>query len=153
LKITSDFFGKEKEFTFFKQDKQRLALIYGGNGSGKSTISNAFNHIKNNSSNDILLDENNNVIKLESEDLNSLLVFNEEYINNKIRFKENGVESIVLIGESAEIDKKIELLKIEEAEIDNKIEEVDKWLEQNGEKNNISHFALMNQCIDTLKKR
>jgi wobble nucleotide-excising tRNase len=153
LKITSDFFGKEKEFTFFKQDKQRLALIYGGNGSGKSTISNAFNHIKNNSSNDILLDENNNVIKLESEDLNSLLVFNEEYINNKIRFKENGVESIVLIGESAEIDKKIELLKIEEAEIDNKIEEVDKWLEQNGKKNNISHFALMNQCIDTLKKR
>jgi wobble nucleotide-excising tRNase len=153
LKITSDFFGKEKEFTFFKQDKQRLALIYGGNGSGKSTISNAFNHIKNNSSNDILLDENNNVIKLESEDLNSLLVFNEEYINNKIRFKENGVESIVLIGESVEIDKKIELLKIEEAEIGNKISEVNDWLEQNGEKSKSSHFAFMNQCTDVLRKR
>lgn len=36
------------EFCFWNTDKIRLSLVYGKNGSGKSTISDAFSCLKNN---------------------------------------------------------------------------------------------------------
>ena len=40
------------DFCFWNTDKIRLSLVYGKNGSGKSTISDAFTFLKNNETED-----------------------------------------------------------------------------------------------------
>lgn len=108
-----------------KKDKKeisvtRISLIYGKNGSGKSTIATAFNKIKGDDIRDIttaeLIDKDNNVT---NDDKNNIFVFDETYIDNNIRIKEDGLDTIVMLGEMKDIEEQLE--KAEEEK--NKLEE------------------------------
>ncbi len=62
--------------------------------------------------------------------LNNIRIFSEFFIDENIRFKENGLETIELLGKDVQIDEKIK-------EIENKIKKIDDLLE----KKDLSVFA------------
>ena len=45
LSICGRCFSKKTNLTFFPNDNDRIAIVYGKNGSGKSTISDGFSQI------------------------------------------------------------------------------------------------------------
>lgn len=86
----------------------QVSVIYGKNGSGKTTISNCIVDCINGNSDVSFLDENGNVISLSDEEKKHVFVFNESYIDKQVRVASQGIDAIVLFGEAAEIDDEIE---------------------------------------------
>ena len=112
IKIQGKCFQSEVKLNFFEKEYHRFCLIYGKNGSGKSTISQAFDAVKQNNQPLIasqIIDKSGAVIDLTNEDQkNNIFVFNEEYVNSKVKIKDNGLDVIVLLGDAADIDKKLQ---------------------------------------------
>jgi len=132
LRVEGGYFGSEKTFKLFKNknkvsDKYSNAtIIYGKNGSGKSSISraiaekiqnvidlnydenknefNSINFFKYNEENIEVLEEINDEL------LRSMhfYVYNEEFIKRNIKFKSAGLETIVMLGEQKDIEQEIE---------------------------------------------
>ena len=123
IKIQGKCFQSEVNLNFFEKEHHRLCLIYGKNGSGKSTISQAFDAVKHNSQSLIasqIIDKSGAAVDLTNEDQkNNIFVFNEEYVNSKVKIKDNGLDAIVLLGDVANIDKKLQKAK----RINKKLEE------------------------------
>ena len=123
IKIQGKCFQSEVNLKFFSEEYHRFCLIYGKNGSGKSTISQAFDVIKQNKQPLIasqIIDKSGVAVDLINEDQkNNIFVFNEEYVNSKVKIKDNGLDAIVLLGDAANIDKKLQKAK----RINKKLEE------------------------------
>ncbi len=115
VKIQGKCFQSEVKLNFFEKEYPRFCLIYGKNGSGKSTISQAFDAIKQNNQPLIasqIIDKSGAVVDLTSENQkNSIFVFNEEYANSKVKIKDNGLDAIVLLGDVTNIDRKLEKIE------------------------------------------
>lgn len=114
-------------------DTKKVALIYGKNGSGKTCISKAFYEYANGCKefNDIqLLDNGLSYIDKKKIDLTHIHVFNEKFIEEKIRFKNDGLDAIVMFGGLAELDKEIdekkEIIIETRKKIDEYVNEIDK---------------------------
>lgn len=115
IKIQGKCFQGEVKLKFFEKEYHRFCLIYGKNGSGKSTISQAFDTVKQNNQLLIvsqIIDKSGAVVDLTNEDQKkNIFVFNEEYVNSKVKIKDNGLDAIVLLGDAANIDKKLKKAK------------------------------------------
>ena len=143
------------DFCFWTTENIRLSLVYGKNGSGKSTISDAFTFLKNTETEDfsclseITFDNH----PLSEDDKKSIHVFNEKFIDSNIKIKENGIDSIVMFGEQVNIDKQIEKteerLNAKKTEIENQNNIVTSFLD---ESNANSPMYFLNQCISELKR-
>lgn len=137
-----------------KQNNSNLcSIIFGRNGAGKSTICKSINNIIKDKE-DFgccveLVDEDE--YQYTQEKLNNIRIFSEFFIDENIRFKENGLETIVLLGEDVQIDDKI-------TEIENKIKEVDELLEKidlsvfNDNKNTSNPEYNLAKMIKTLRQ-
>lgn len=109
-------FEKATSLSFFPGDNDRIAIVYGKNGSGKSTISDGFSQIASgNISEELsasLIDKSDNAIALHAE--SKIFVFNEKYIDENVKIDEDGLGTIILLGGQvdlqAEIDRYTELL-------------------------------------------
>ena len=123
IKIQGKCFQSEVKLNFFEKEYHKFCLIYGKNGSGKSTISQAFDTVKQNNQPLItvqIIERSGEVVNLTNEDQkNNIFVFNEEYVNSKVKIKDNGLDAIVLLGDAANIDKKLQKAK----RINKKLEE------------------------------
>lgn len=115
IKIQGKCFQGEVKLKFFEKEYHRFCLIYGKNGSGKSTISQAFDTVKQNNQLLIvsqIIDKSGVAVDLTNEDQKkNIFVFNEEYVNSKVKIKDNGLDAIVLLGDAANIDKKLKKAK------------------------------------------
>lgn len=115
IKIQGKCFQGEVKLKFFEKEYHRFCLIYGKNGSGKSTISQAFDTVKQNNQLLIvsqIIDKSGAAVDLTNEDQKkNIFVFNEEYVNSKVKIKDNGLDAIVLLGDAANIDKKLKKAK------------------------------------------
>ncbi|KEA45949.1 hypothetical protein CR66_04020 [Campylobacter mucosalis] len=114
LNVQGKCFQNETILEFFKENHHRFCLIYGKNGSGKSTISQAFNALKTNDPNFItskILDKSSQEIELAQDQKDQIFVFNEKYIDEKIKIKDDGLDAIVLFGGAVEIDTKLKKLQ------------------------------------------
>ena len=115
VKIHGKCFEGEVKLNFFEKEYHRFCLIYGKNGSGKSTISQAFDAVKQNNQLLIvsqIIDKSGAAVDLTNEDQKkNIFVFNEEYVNSKVKIKDNGLDAIVLLGDAANIDKKLKKAK------------------------------------------
>ncbi len=131
--IHSDYFSGKNVFNIFPSDNDRIAIIYGRNGTGKSTIARGFfelaNDIKPRSIDVKLVANESKNIK---QSPNKIFVFDEHYIDKNIKIKEDGLGSIVLLGEQVGIEEEIN-------EKNNELEKCSKSLE-----NAISDFGLYN---------
>lgn len=122
LKVKNGPFGTEKyhDFELLKKTDENnknfsSTVIYGRNGSGKTTICNALEEIRNESENkkfDIVLSDINHVIYSDVEK-EKVFIFNEKFIDEEIKLKENGLETIVLLGENLKVDKQIDAIREE----------------------------------------
>lgn len=108
LKIQGRCFHPYKNLNCFNNEKAHISIIYGKNGSGKSTISKAVSGEEDLQC--TYLDKDGNELSF---DEHSVFVFNEEYIRNKVEIKEDGLDAVVLFGEQVEIDKKLDKLNSE----------------------------------------
>ncbi|MEA4877306.1 MAG: AAA family ATPase [Aminobacterium sp.] len=115
IRVKGQFFSEEKVLKFFPPEK-RLAILYGKNGSGKSSISRAIYslaHSEEEESRDLLNFETKNFINNDGEFLTfgdnqfQIKIFNENYVDKKIKIKTEGLDSIVMFGEQIKIDKEI----------------------------------------------
>lgn len=129
INIKGGRFGNLTELKFFdckENENAKCCLIYGRNGSGKSTISKGISYIKQQSS--IKMEQWNNPIieeayfinrdgkRVEASNVDDIFIFNEDFIQKYVRIEEDGLNSIVMFGEEIEISdhkKKLEE-KIEE---------------------------------------
>ena len=117
LKIKGGIFEEETELVFFEEKNgivPNFSLVYGKNGTGKSTISRGFQKLGHNddlriemavlngrNDENIVIPENNEIIH----------VFNEKFIEDNIRINGDGLNSIIVMGTAKEIDDLIKSIE------------------------------------------
>ena len=96
-------------------DQSKIAanctLIYGRNGSGKSTISRAFSKVLGVNEENItyveLWDKDDNKLNLPDEEKKQIFVFNEDYVDANVKTKQKGLNTIIILGKQVDLDNKI----------------------------------------------
>ncbi len=95
-----------------KAKTNKGVLLYGRNGSGKSTIARAFRKLAGESLPAIhyvaALDQNDNQINLTEEDKKRIFVFDEDYVDKNVKIQQEGLNTIVMLGEQGGLTEKIE---------------------------------------------
>lgn len=90
-------------------------LLYGRNGAGKSTLAKAVKKIKGEVQETIyqaeFVDINNSSVQLSDEEKSEIFVFDEEYVDKNVKFRESGLNTIIMLGQQAEIAEQIEKAK------------------------------------------
>ena len=101
--------------------KNRVALIYGSNGSGKSTIAPGFREYSESvvpKTVELNPTAGAAIIKMSSGmKSGKIFVFDEKYISRNIKVQESGLGTIVLLGEQVELEKRLEELKAQIAKL------------------------------------
>ena len=113
LKIDNDQFFGSTTLDLFPSEDISINYIYGKNGSGKTTLSNLLIDVSNKSPNVNFLDGSGLEISLTDKELQNIHVFNEKYIDNNVKVSgdKDGMNAILLFGEAADIDEKIQIAK------------------------------------------
>lgn len=148
LKISGRCFPSSTKLKCFTKNESRISIIYGKNGSGKSTISKSLCNVESDLSCS-LLDQNDKPLSIPQ---NHIFVFNEDYINDIIAVQNDGLSAVILFGEQVEIDKQIE-------EANEKLEDYQRFIDdqesiKNGlenDKNSNSYKYKINNLKDKLK--
>lgn len=134
IRLTGGNFTSPTDLSLFsppeenQKNKEKLKkdiIIYGKNGAGKSTIARAIRTIAEESSSSLtykseLLDKNRNIIDLSDEEKKRICVFDEEFIDKNVKFQEQGLDTIIMLGESVDLTQQIDeqekaLASLEEA--------------------------------------
>ena len=88
------------------------ALLYGKNGTGKSTIAKAFRRAKGETQPAIkqisFFDKDENPVVLSEEEKKHIFVFDEDFVNEKVKLKEDHLDTIIMLGQAADLAEKIE---------------------------------------------
>jgi DNA repair exonuclease SbcCD ATPase subunit len=114
IKFKGAAFEKETTLQLFSQEEtDRVSVIFGRNGTGKSTISRAISKaldlgVTEDIETTQLVDFSNATISVSDDDKKRIFVFNEDYTNKNIRLQEEGLNTIVMFGDVADIAEKIE---------------------------------------------
>lgn len=150
LKVKGGCFENETELELFKKDA--ISVVYGRNGSGKTTIAHCIGELVkpeeeksadyNVTSEAIIGDDNKQ----------SVFVFDEDFVRDYVRIEREGLNTIVMLGEQVELDEQIakkinELTKKEEEY--GKLDELRKKYDNAAE--NISSKYYFNQLKDALR--
>ena len=103
--------GKDKQGNdIFKTVKG--ALLYGRNGTGKSTIAKAFRRAKGEAQPAIrqiaFLDKDGNPVVLSEDEKKHIFVFDEDFVNEKVKLKEDHLDTIIMLGQAADLAEKIQ---------------------------------------------
>lgn len=115
--------------------KNRVALLYGANGSGKSTIAQGFREYSESTTPrtvDLGLSIGTAAIKMSPGMKNEkVFVFDEEYISKNVKVQGSGLGTIVLFGKQIELEKQIEDLERQisqtQIDIDSKSESIKQY--------------------------
>ena len=150
IKIKGGCFDNETEFELFKKDE--LSVIYGRNGSGKTTIANCIGELvkSDEEKNPDFTVTSNAIITNDKQD--SIFIFNEDFVRDQVRVERDGINTIVMLGEQVELDEKIMKKKevLTKLELDiNKLEQEQK--KYDNAKENISPLYYFNQIREALR--
>lgn len=108
--INGKCFTEDSEILLYEKPENRISIIYGKNGSGKSTLGEAINfiHSPNDNINKVsLVDFEGNEISLDEILKNNIFVFNEDFINRNISISDDGLSTIIMLGEQNDVEKEI----------------------------------------------
>ena len=100
-----------------------FSIIYGKNGSGKTSLAQAFYNVATDGNiftKAELVDHNGTPIN--DIDKNRIFVFDENYIRDTIGFTDDGLDSVVMLGEQVELDDKIKALELRFGVLNKEIE-------------------------------
>lgn len=130
IKIKGRCFENETTLEFFpknnaKTKDNRVALVFGRNGAGKTTVARAFTYpafarspyLREKIHSDIIGDISCDELR------KATFIFNEDYINEKIVINEDhhGLGSIILFGEQSELAKDIKIAEEGQLELLNEL--------------------------------
>lgn len=133
-------FKSPVDLSLFKENNNlvsRISLIYGRNGSGKSTICSGFKKLINDfcdskttsrASNFESYLINNKLKKVELNSDEKIFVFDEDYIINNIKISKGGLGSIVLLGKMITNQEEFDALSIKKERLDLDLSNVEKEL-------------------------
>lgn len=131
ISINGRCFNEKTELDFFLKQSDRIAIIYGKNGSGKSTITEG---IYNLSSDADESDVETNFLDYDGKTIDisdKIYVFNEKYIDKNVKIEADALGSIILLGGQvniqSDIDKNKELIKQYKEEINKEQNENNKF--------------------------
>lgn len=132
-------FSNDTKLTIFPNPNDRISVIYGKNGSGKSTITMGFSNITSEfPKSDVtikLIDKNEAF--LNSEDYKSkIFVFNEQYIDRNVKIDDDGLGTIILLGGQVDLQADIDKHTIIEMQRKKKWERLQEKLTEYQEKSN-----------------
>lgn len=155
IKICGRCFKSETNLILYPTQERRIAIVYGKNGSGKSTISEGVALTKEHSSGaDIaasFIDINKHEIAIQ--DSTCIHVFNEKYIDDNVKIDDDGLGTIVLLGTQVSLqsqidtqEKKVELLS---KDVEKANSEYSKYDEKNSP---LSPNYHQQRIINTLKQ-
>ena len=139
IEVNGNCFIEDTELKIFESINQNnseiinnsVAVVYGKNGEGKTTISDEINKLRTEENQQLKLkDVSGNIIELSEEELRRIFVYSENFIDKNVKFNESGLKSIIMFGKQVELDDKIkekeDLLKKYKSELtksDDKIKE------------------------------
>lgn len=114
LKVQGGYFVDETDdFPLFQNT---INILYGRNGSGKSSISRAIREFSKNGDEDG--EERKYTVSFNADiDKSSIHVFNEDFVKEKVLVDSDGVGTIVMLGKQVEVDAEIEKLKISQSKL------------------------------------
>ena len=143
-------FENETELEIFK--KYAVSVVYGRNGSGKTTIAHCIDELvkpDEEKSTDYTV-RSEEVISDEKKQ--SVFIFNEDFVREQVRVEKDGINTIVMLGEQVELDEQIAKKRKEQdklAEEYVKLDELRKKIDN--AKENISPLYFFNQIRDALR--
>lgn len=145
LKVQGGYFVNETDdFPLFQNS---INIMYGRNGSGKSSISRAIREFSKNGDEDG--EERKYTVSFNADiDKSSIHVFNEDFVKEKVLVDSDGVGTIVMLGKQVEVDAEIEKLKISQSKL---LGDYSKLLELREYLNNARNNASPLSCRKTLK--
>lgn len=133
----------------------KASLIYGRNGSGKSTIAKAFMKLKGETVPSVqsvsAFDIHNAAVTLTPDDLAHIFIFDEDYVNANVRVQADGLGSIVMLGEQAGLADLIAAatneLRTAEADRDQKKAVADEYVSSANEKSPTYYIEKMKSAL------
>lgn len=138
-----------------KNDMVKGSLIYGRNGAGKSTISKGIRKIIGEDIETIskaeFIDINNNAVAVDENEKKNVFVFDEEYVNSKVKIQESGLGTIVMLGDLVDLseqldtaNKELELASKNYEDLDKKVNE---YKDYNNDKSPYYYLVKMNNSL------
>ena len=130
VRVQSGVFSDGHDITLFvnRVPTRRTSIVFGHNGSGKSTIAREIDAIRMDSSDGYFYDSTNQKLNLDDVDRTRIRVFSEDYIESKIRISD-GLEAFAMLGEQVEaadeikkIDKQVDSVNAENEKLVKKID-------------------------------
>lgn len=117
ITIKGGYFDEETSLTLFK-DNAPISIVYGRNGSGKTTIARCIKQLAEN------LDEKNARIErvsrgdeteyfvssdasLTDDSKSAVFVFDEDFLRDNVRVEKEGLNTIIMLGDQVELDNQI----------------------------------------------
>lgn len=145
LKVQGGYFVNETDdFPLFQNT---INILYGRNGSGKSSISRAIREFSKIGDEDG--EERKYTVSFNADiDKSSIHVFNEDFVKEKVLVDSDGVGTIVMLGKQVEVDGEIEKLKISQSKLQG---DYSKLLELRNDLNNARNNVSPLSCRKTLK--
>ena len=126
--------GPFTEKTTFELFPQRLNLLYGRNGSGKSTIAKCIRRLGKEDDGSGYSAETNP--SLSAEQAQHIFVFNEDFVSSNFRMNKTGLSSIVMLGKQVGLDEQLQVLKDEQDNLMKTKSDLDKKMQEYSDNRN-----------------
>ena len=151
IKIKGGCFDNETELELFKKDA--VSVIYGRNGSGKTTIAHCVGELIKSE------DEKSAEFSVTSEAIipedkkRSVYIFDEDFVREQVRVENDGINTIVMLGEQVELDNQISQKKQELSKKEKEYEDLlEKMRKYDSAEEVISPKYYFNQIRDALRE-
>ena len=142
-----------------KEQKEKIVkatLIYGRNGTGKSTIAKAFRQLSGETISIItdvyVCNKSDEQISLSEEDKAHIFVFDEDYVYKNVKLQESHLETIVILGEAVDITDKIEVVNLECSNLEIEYEDLKKKFEEYNDLKNVKSPKYYSKKISDILK-
>lgn len=116
IMITGGCFENETELEIFKKDA--LSVMYGRNGSGKTTIAHCVGELAKPDEEKSFEYTVTSDVVIPEDMKQAVFIFDEDFVSKQVRVSREGINTIVMLGEQVELDelitkKKADLEKVE----------------------------------------
>lgn len=130
IRLKGASFKEKTELTFFPKGES-ICVVYGKNGTGKSTISRAILKLSQSIESDrdditvSAVAADGKDIALSDDERRGIFVFNEDYVQKNVGLQDSGLNTIVMFGEQNELTVKIKEVENELKVVNDKIQDAE----------------------------